>query len=116
MKKLLIITALLSSFGLAAFAADTPKTEEVLVTISQANVCYKASVIESRNNGQVIQAISGQVPCNDKPAVVLPVVKIDKTGEMCNYVVGKYPNFRRLHQFNNAHNFSLVTRCPTDQK
>ncbi len=115
MKKFILVVVF-SSFGLVAFAADTPKVEEMLVTISQANVCYKASGIESKERGLLIQGISVQVPCNDKPAVALPVVKMEKVDQKCGYVVGKFPNYSPMHQFNNHFNFTLIARCPTDEK
>ena len=116
MKKLLIVTTLLSSFALAAFAADPPKTEEVIVTISQANVCYKATVSESQGRGRIVQAISAQVPCGDKPAAILPVLEGEKSGQKCNYTVGKFLNYSPRHPINIEHKLKLVTRCPTDEK
>jgi hypothetical protein len=113
--KKLFLASLLSLFGVAAFAADE-KTEEILVTISPANTCYKAMVLHTKERGQLVQSISAQVPCNDKPATLLPVLKMEKVGEKCGYTVGKFPGFARTHQLNGQFNFSLVARCPTDEK
>jgi hypothetical protein len=99
-----------------AWAKEPIKTEEVLVTITPANVCYKADVVVGTPNGDVLQGISSQVPCGDKPARVLPLLAFKKEGEQCTYFLGKALQRSRGHYANNMHHFQLIARCPTGQK
>lgn len=98
----------------SAFAADPPKAEEALVTISQANVCYKAKI--ERGGlfflGEVITRISPEVPCHGT-AIVLSVWSMKKNdGNNCTYHIGKDIGENAKY---NRH-FPVTARCPTDQK
>jgi hypothetical protein len=118
--KQLIVLGFLASMVVPAFA-DPPKTEEVLVTIPHANVCYKANVLRQvrAQNREVIDSISSQVPCDGKPAKLLTITKITKgkEGDKCGYTV-----IRTLGASGNPHEsnthlfFYVIARCPTDQK
>lgn len=92
--------------------------ETILVTLTHANVCYNATAVKTEKRGLVLDAISAKVPCDAKPAKVLPVFKVQRapTGNTCGYLVGKMLDFATESSLNWQSSFTLVAPCPVEAK